>query len=31
MYINPTLVGIVGTLFVELVAIIVISIWRGEK
>ncbi len=28
MYINPVIVGVIGTLLVEIAIIIVVSIWR---
>lgn len=31
MYINPIIVGVVGTLFTEAVAFIIISIWWSKK
>lgn len=33
MYINPVLVGVVGTLFVEIVVIIIYSVWtwKGKR
>lgn len=31
MYINPVLVGVVGTLFVEIVVIIIYSAWKGKR
>ncbi len=31
MYINPVLVGVVGTLFVEIAVIIIYSAWKGKR
>lgn len=30
MYINPILVGVVGTLLVEIVLISIVALWRGK-
>lgn len=31
MYINPVLVGVLGTLIVETTFIIIYSLWKGKK
>lgn len=31
MYINPVIVGVIGTLFVETIAFIFIAIWWSTK
>lgn len=31
MYINPVLVGVIGTLFIELAAIVGYSIWKYKR
>lgn len=31
MYVNPVLVGVLGTLFVEVLIIVGIAIWRQGK